>query len=72
MNELLQRGVLLRGKETGTCFGDVGQLAVAKDFGIGVVLLQRLQQGPQGMFLGFSAGVGRMAVGEQTALVADT
>ena len=70
--KVLQLSVLLRGEETGTCFGDVRQLAVAEDLGIRVVLLQRLQQGPQGVFLGFSAGVGWMAVGEQTALVADT
>lgn len=72
MNGLLQRGVLLRGKETGTCFGDVRQLAVAENLGIGVVVFQRLQQGPQGVLLGLGAGVGWMAVGEQTTLIADT
>ena len=45
---------------------------VTKDFGIRVVLLQGLQQGPQSVLLGLGAGVGRMAVGEQTTLVADT
>ena len=70
--KVLQHGILLRGKETGTCFGDVRQLAVAKDLGIGIVLLQRLQQCPQGVLLGLGASVGRMAVGEQTTLVADT
>ena len=70
--KVLQRGVLFRGKEVGTGLGDMGQLAVAKDLGIGVVLLQGLQQGPHSVLLCFGAGVGRMAVGEQTALVADT
>ena len=69
---VLQRGVLLRGEETGACFGDMRQLAVAKDLGIRVVLLQRLQQGPQGVLLGLGTGVGWMAVGEQATLVADT
>ena len=70
--KVLQRGVLFRGKEVGTGLGDMGQLAVAKDLGIGIVLLQRLQQCPQGVLLGLGASVGRMTVGEQTALVADT
>lgn len=70
--KVLQRGVLFRGKEVGTGLGDMGQLAVAKDLGIGVVLLQRLQQCPQGVLLGLGASVGRMTVGEQAALVADT
>jgi len=68
---LLQISVLFRGEEVGTGLGDVRQLAVAEDLGIGVVLLQGLQQGPQGVLLGLGAGVGRMAVGEQAALIAD-
>ena len=48
------------------------QFAVAENLGVGVVRLQGLQQGPQGVLLGFGARVGRMAVGEQAALVADT
>ena len=70
--KVLQRGVLLRGEEVGTGLGDMGQFAVAENLGIRVVHLQGLQQGPQGVLLGFGAGVSRMAVGEQTALVADT
>ena len=69
--KVLQRGVLFRGKEVGTGLGNVRQLAVAENLSVGVVLLQRLQQCPQGVLLGLGAGVGRMAVGEQTALVAD-
>ena len=70
--KVLQRGVLFRGEEVGTGLGDMGQLAVTKDFSIGVVHLQGLQQGPHGVLLGFGAGVSRMAVGEQTTLIADT
>ena len=69
--KVLQLGVLLRGEEVGTGLGDVGQLAVAENLGVGVIRLQGLQQGLHGVLLGLGAGVGRMAVGEQTALVAD-
>ena len=69
--KVLQLGVLLRREEVGTGLGDVGQLTVAENLGVGVVRLQGPQQGPHGVLLGLGAGVGRMAVGEQTALVAD-
>ena len=69
--KVLQLRVLFRGEEVGTGLGDVGQLAVAENLGVGVIRLQRPQQRPHGVLLGLGAGVGRMAVGEQTALVAD-
>ena len=49
----------------------MGQLAVAENLGVGVVRLQGLQQVPEGSLLLSGAGVGRMAVREQAALVAD-
>ena len=49
----------------------MGQLAVAENLGVGVVLLERLQQMPEGGLLLRRAGVGRVTVGKQTALVAD-
>lgn len=58
--------------ETRAAFTNTRKVMVTKDFGIRVVLLQGLQQGPQGVLLGLGASVGRMTVGEQTALVADT
>ena len=49
----------------------MGQLAVAENLGVGVVLLERLQQMPEsGLLLG-RAGVGRVTVGKEPALVAD-
>ena len=50
---------------------DVGQVAVAKDAGVGVTLSTRDQEAEEGGFLGGRAGVGRTAVGGQATLVAD-
>ena len=47
-----------------------GQVAVTEDDGIGVVCLQRLQQGVESGFLLRSTGVGRNAFRGKTTLVA--
>ena len=44
---------------------------MTEDAGFGVVDLERLQQVPEGGLLCRRAGVGRMTLGGQTALVAD-
>ena len=58
--------------EAGTVLLHVWQVAVAEDLGVGIVHLQRLQQGVQGGFLLAGTGVGGTALGCQTTLVADT
>ena len=62
---------LLARYEIGTGFGNMGQLAVAEDLGIGIIDLQRLQQMPHGGFLLLGAGVGSFSVGQQSTLVAN-
>ena len=44
---------------------------MAKDAGIGVIDLQSTKQGDEGSFLGRGSGVGRLAIGIETTLVAD-
>ena len=68
---VLQFPVLGLGVEAGTLLGDAGQVAVAEDEGVGIVGLQRLQQGMEGSLLLPRSGVGGQAVGRQAALVAD-
>ena len=51
---------------------DAFQFAVAYDLGIGVVNLQRAEQGDEGGTLGWGSGVGGTALLVETALVADT
>ena len=57
--------------EAGTVLVDIGEVAVAQDDGLGVVLAQRAQQGMQGGLLLGGAGVLGTAVLVQSALVAD-
>ena len=49
----------------------VAELVVAQDTGAGIVELELTQEVEEGTTLGVGAGVGRMAVFVQTALVAD-
>lgn len=49
----------------------VAELVVAQDAGAGIVALELTQEVEEGTTLGVGAGVGRMAVFVQTALVAD-
>lgn len=67
----LQRGILGLGIEAGTGLGDVGQVTMTEDAGIGVVGLERLQQVPEGGLLCRRAGVSGMAVGGEATFVAD-
>ena len=67
----LQGRILSLGIETGTTFTYVRQVAVAENVGLGVLPAQVFQQALQGDFLLGCAGVGRFAVGCQSALVAD-
>lgn len=50
---------------------DVGKVAVTEDLDIGIVGLQRTKQGDEGMLLCWRAGVGRVSVLVETALIAD-
>ena len=51
---------------------DAFELAVAEDLGIGVVELQRSEQGDKGSTLGWSTGVGGAAFLIETAFVTNT
>ena len=68
----LQGGILDAGGKAGALLGDVGQLTVADDAGIGVLGGEFLQQLVEGVLLGLSAGVGRMALLIETALIDNT
>ena len=57
--------------EARTGFLDPGEVSVTQDFGIGIVGAETLQELYQGLLLGGSTRVGRLAVGIQTALVAN-
>ena len=50
---------------------DAGQVTVTEDEGIGVVGLQRAEEGMEGSLLLRGAGVVRTALGGQAALIAD-
>lgn len=67
----LQRGILGLGIEARAGLGDVGQVTMTEDAGIGVVGLERLQQVPEGSLLCRRAGVSRMAVRGEATFVAD-
>ena len=55
----LERVVLLARQETGAILVDIGQFAVAQDFGIRVIDLEAAQQGYQGGLLRWGSRVGR-------------
>ena len=67
----LEGGVVGAGVEAGTGLGNVGQVTMTEDAGIGVVGLERLQQVPEGGLLCRRAGVSRMTVRGEATLVAD-
>ena len=67
----LEALVLDAGGEAGTALGYAGQLAVADDTGLGVIVAQIGQQFVERAFLWLGAGVGRLALRVETALVAD-
>jgi hypothetical protein len=68
----LQRCILDAGGIAGTLLVYARELAVTKDASIGVVTGEIFQQLVEGVLLGLSAGVGRMALLIETSLVDDT
>ena len=67
----VEGGVFRLAVETGTVFGDVGEVAVADNPGLGIGLLEILQEEPEGGLLSGSAGVGIAAFRVFTTDVAD-
>ena len=67
----LEALVLDAGGEAGTALGYAGQLAVADDAGLGVIVAQIGQQFVERAFLWLGAGVGRLTLRIETALIAD-
>lgn len=63
-------GVLL-GIEAGTVLTDARKVAMTEDLGIRIVLLQGTEKGNESGLLFGSTGVGRIAVGVETSLIAD-
>jgi hypothetical protein len=68
----LQRCILDAGGVAGALLVYARELAVTKDASIGVVTGEIFQQLVEGVLLGLSAGVGRMALLIETSLVDDT
>ena len=58
--------------KVGTALSDPWEVSVADDFGIGIVEAEALQKLYHRALLGFGSGIGRIAVGIQAALVADS
>ena len=65
----MEIGVGLRGGETWTVLGDVGELIVAEDAGVRIIISEILQQLIERVFLGHSTGVVSMAVLVQATFV---
>ena len=65
----MEIGVGLRGGETWTVLGDVGELIVAEDAGVRIIISEILQQLIEGMFLSNSTRVVSMAVLVQATFV---
>ena len=55
-----------------TGFSDPWEVTMADDFGIGIVEAEALQKLYHAALLGFCSGIGRIAVGIQTAFVTDS
>lgn len=55
---LIEISILLARQETGAILVDIGQFAMAQDFGVGVIDLEAAQQGYQGCLLRWGARVG--------------
>ena len=63
--------ILSTGIEAGTVLLDPGKVTMAKDLGIGIVNLQGAEQCHEGVLLGRGTGVGGLAIGIETSLIAD-
>ena len=59
---LIQIGIFRLDIEAGTCLGNLRKVAVTDDSGMGIGLLQVLQEMPEGGYLLRGAGVGILAV----------
>ena len=59
----------MRGGETWTVLGDVGELIVAEDAGVRIIISEILQQLIEGVFLGLGPGVAGSAVLVQATFV---
>ena len=64
--------ILREGVEAGTVLVDVGEITVSEDDGIGIIGLQRAEQGHEGRLLFPGTGVGRDALGRQPTFIAHT
>ena len=69
--EVLEIVAVLAAGEGGAVFVDAFEFTVADDFSIGVIELQRAEQGDESCTLGRGAGVGSTAMFVETALVTD-
>ena len=58
--------------KAGTGFSNPWEVSVADDFGFWIVEAETLQKLYHRALLGFGSGIGRIAVGIQAALVADS
>ena len=64
-------GIFLCRIEAGTVLTDARKVAMTEDLGIRIVLLQGTEKGNESGLLFGSTGVGRIAVGVETSLIAD-
>ena len=64
-------GIFLCRIEAGTVLTDARKVAMTEDLGIRIVLLQGTEKGNESGLLFGSTGVGRVAVGVETSLIAD-
>ena len=64
-------GIFLRGIEAGTVLTDARKVAMTENLGIRIVLLQGTEKGNESGLLFGSTGVGRIAMGVETSLIAD-
>jgi len=67
----LQARILFLSIEAGAVLVDVGEVAMADDFCIGIVLFQRDKQRVESKLLGWGAGVGGAALLVEASLIAD-
>ena len=64
-------GVFLGSVEAGTVLTDARKVAMTENLGIRIVLLQGTEKGNESGLLFGSTGVGRIAMGVETSLIAD-
>ena len=62
----------MRGREAGTVFGDVRELAVAENAGVGIITSEILQQLVERVLLGLGPGIVGLAVLVEATFIDDT